>query len=81
MEESEITKCSLEVETPLVGGYKMKVHAGPGLVGANQGDKEVKFILDGDFSAAGQLSADSGARQAGGHAPLRPVLLPGGHHR
>lgn len=59
VEESEIAKCSLDVETPLVGGYKMKLHAGPGLVGGNQGDKEVKFILDGDFSAAGQLTADS----------------------
>ena len=59
MEESEIAKCSLDVETPLVGGYKMKLHAGPGLVGGNQGDKEVKFILDSDFSAAGQLTADS----------------------
>ena len=59
VEETEITKCSLDVETPLVGGYKMKLHTGPGLVGGNQGDKEVKFILDGDFSAAGQLAADS----------------------
>ena len=59
VEESEITKCSVDVETPLVGGYKMKLHAGPGLVGGGKVDKEVKFILDSDFSAAGQLSADS----------------------
>ena len=59
VEESEITKCSLDVESPLVGGYRMKLHAGPGLIGGGKTDKEVKFILDGDFSASGQLSADS----------------------
>ena len=59
VEETEITKCSLDVETPLVGGYRMKVHAGPGLIGGGKTDKEVKFILDSDFSASGQLTADS----------------------
>ena len=59
VEETEITKCSLDVETPLVGGYRMKVHAGPDLIGGGKTDKEVKFILDPDFSAAGQLTADS----------------------
>ena len=59
VEESEITKCSLDVESPLVGGYRMKLHTGPGLIGDGKTDKEVKFILDGDFSASGQLSADS----------------------
>ena len=59
VEETEITKCSLDVETPLVGGYRMKVHAGPGLIGGGKTDKEVKFILDGDFSTSGQLTADS----------------------
>ena len=59
VEETEITKCSLDVETPLVGGYRMKVHAGPGLIGGGKTDKEVKFILDSDFSATGQLTADS----------------------
>ena len=59
VEETEITKCSLDVETPLVVGYRMKVHAGPGLIGGCKTDKEVKFILDSDFSASGQLTADS----------------------
>ena len=45
-------------------GYRMKLHAGPGLVGANNPQnanqpKETRFILDGDFSAAGQVSADA----------------------
>ena len=59
MEESEITKCTLDVETPLVGGCRMKLRAGPGLVGGGKADKEVKFVLDGDFSTAGQLGADT----------------------
>ena len=59
VEETEITKCFLDVETPLVGGYRMKLHAGPGLIGGGKTDKEVKFILDSDFSASGQLTADS----------------------
>ena len=59
VEESEIAKCSLDVETPLVGGCRMKLRAGPGLVGGGKTDKEVKFVLDGDFSAAGQLKAES----------------------
>ena len=59
VEGSEIAKCSLDVETPLVGGCRMKLRAGPGLVGGGKTDKEVKFVLDGDFSAAGQLKAES----------------------
>ena len=59
VEESEITKCTLDVETPLVGGCRMKLRAGPGLVGGGKADKEVKFVLDGDFSTAGQLGADT----------------------
>ena len=59
VDEVEITKCSLDVESPLVGGCHMKLHAGPGLLGSGRTDKEVKFILDGDFSASGQLGADA----------------------
>ena len=59
VEESEIAKCTLDVETPLVGGYRMKLHAGPGLLGGGKTDKEPKFILDEDFSTSGELSADS----------------------
>ena len=50
---------TLDVETPLVGGCRMKLRAGPGLVGGGKADKEVKFVLDGDFSTAGQLGADT----------------------
>ena len=56
--ETEVSKCSLEVDTPLVGGYRMKLRTGPGLIGGGKTDKEVKFVLDGDFSTAGKLTAD-----------------------
>lgn len=59
VEESEIAKCSLEVDTPLVGGYRMKLRTGPGLVGVGKTDKEVKFVLDADFSTAGKMTAEA----------------------
>ena len=59
VEESEIAKCSLDVETPLVGGCRMKLRAGPGLVGGGKTDKEVKFVLDADFSTAGKMTAEA----------------------
>lgn len=59
VEESEIAKCSLEVDTPLVGGYRMKLRTGPGLVGGGKTDKEVKFVLDADFSTAGKMTAEA----------------------
>ena len=58
VEESEVAKCSVEVETPLVGGCRMKLHTGPGVVGGGKADPEVKFILDGDFSSSGRLGAE-----------------------
>lgn len=36
----------------------MKVHAGPGLLGGGKKDPEVKFILDNDFSSAGNIAPD-----------------------
>ena len=59
VEESAIAKCSLEVDTPLVGGYRMKLRTGPGLVGGGKTDKEVKFVLDADFSTAGKMTAEA----------------------
>ena len=54
-----MSKCAVDVESALAGGYRMKLHAGPGLLGGVKTDKEVKFILDEDLSANGSLSADS----------------------
>ena len=61
MEESEIAKCSLDVETPPGGGlpaWKAPTPV-PGLIGGGKTDKEVKFILDGDFSTAGKHNPDA----------------------
>ena len=57
--EEDVGKCTVDVECALAGGCRMKVHAGPGRLGNPKApDKEVRFLLDGDFSAAGELSAD-----------------------
>lgn len=52
-------KCSVDLETKLpTDGNRMRMHAGPGLLGGGKQDPEVKFILDGDFSHAGHITAD-----------------------
>lgn len=56
--ESATSKCAIQLETSLEGGVKLKMHAGPGLLGDGKKDPEVKFILDGDFSVTGTLPAD-----------------------
>lgn len=56
--EKSITKCALDVEMALGEEYKLKLHAGPGLLGDGKQDPEVKFILDNDLSAAGSIPAD-----------------------
>lgn len=60
VDEKTVSKCSLDVEMALEGGCRMKLHAGPGMLkkGPQQAQGEVRFILDGDFSAAGNLPAD-----------------------
>ena len=58
VEETDVTKCSTDVESALAGGCRMKIHAGPGLLNNGKGEREVRFILDGDFSSSGNLSAE-----------------------
>ena len=60
VDERATTKHSLDVEMALPDGCRMKMHAGPGLVkqGNQAAPGEVRFILDGDFSAAGKLPGD-----------------------
>lgn len=58
VEERDVNKCAVDVESALAGDCRMKLHAGPGLLNGGKTDPEVKFILDGDFSAAGNLTAD-----------------------
>lgn len=56
--EASTTKCSVDLETSFVDGVRLKLHAGPGLLGDGKKDPEVKFILDSDFSVLGNLTAD-----------------------
>lgn len=58
VDETTVTKNSVDVEMSLGGGCRMKFHAGPGMLkrGAQELQNETRFILDGDFSATGNLS-------------------------
>ena len=58
VDERTVRKCSLDVDLALEEGRRMKVHAGPSLLSSQKQDPEVKFILDGDFSAAGNIAPD-----------------------
>ena len=60
VDERTVRKCSLDVDVDLAleEGRRMKVHAGPSLLSSQKQDPEVKFILDGDFSAAGNIAPD-----------------------
>lgn len=50
VEEKLTNKCALDVEMSLGENRRMKLHAGPGMLGDGKKDPEPKFILDGDFS-------------------------------
>ena len=58
VDETRVGRSSLDTELSLEDGIRMKVHAGPGLINGGKQDPEVKFILDGDFSRTGNLTAD-----------------------
>ena len=58
MDESKVGKSAMDTELTLEGGVRMKIHAGPGLLGGGKKDPEPKFILDGDFSLPGSTAAD-----------------------
>ena len=58
VDEAKVGSCSLEVTMALEDSCRMKVHAGPGLLGGGKKDPEVKFILDGDFSTTGNIAPD-----------------------
>ena len=58
VDEAKIGSCSLNVSMALEDNCHMKVHAGPGLLGGGKRDPEVKFILDNDFSSAGNIAPD-----------------------
>lgn len=64
--EAATIRCSVDVETALRGGCRVKIHAGPGKVNRNgKMDPEVKFIFDQDLYMAGNIpvNASAGALQ------------------
>lgn len=56
--EKSTAKCTVELDTSFSDGIRMKMHAGPGLLGGGKKDPEIKFFLDGDFSVLGQVPAE-----------------------
>lgn len=82
VDEKTVSKCSLDVEMALEGGCRMKLHAGPGMLkkGPENAQGEVRFILDGDFSAAGNLPGEQVPNRAGHPARLGRAPVPGRHH-
>ena len=58
VDEQAASRSSVDAHLALPEGQRLKLHAGPGLLGGGKKDPEIKFILDGDFSVAGSLSAD-----------------------
>ncbi len=60
VDEAAVTKCSVDIDTLLKDGCRLKVHAGPGMIRKNipgqaTPDGETRFILDCDVSTNGKL--------------------------
>ncbi|NCB63293.1 MAG: TIGR04255 family protein [Clostridia bacterium] len=58
VDETTVTKSSVDTELTLTDGCHFKCHAGPGLLNGGKQDQEIKFILDADYSVAGSMTAD-----------------------
>ena len=64
--ENAVSRCTVECETAIRGGCRVKIHAGPGKVKrGKQEDPEIKFIFDQDLYMTGpvQLNLVAGALQ------------------
>ena len=60
--ETATTRCSLDVETALKGGCRVKIHAGPGKINLNgKLDPEVKFVFDQDLYMTGSIPVNTSA--------------------
>ena len=60
--ESGTTRCSVDAETAIRGGCRLKIHAGPGMVKrGTQQDQEVKFVLDLDLYMPGKVPVNYSA--------------------
>ena len=58
VDEKDVNKCAVDVETRLRDDCRLKLHAGPGLLGGGKKDPRPRFILDMDLSAAGKLTPE-----------------------
>lgn len=62
VQEAATSRCSVDADTALRGGCRVKLHAGPGMVKRNgQADKEVKFIVDQDLYMPGRVAVNLSA--------------------
>ena len=60
--EQAFSRCTVDCDLLLKNGARVKIHSGPGFVRkGRQKDPEIKFILDFDFYAAGNLPVSSSA--------------------
>ena len=60
--EAATGRCSVDVETALRGGCRVKIHAGPGRVNRNgKADPEVQFVFDQDLFMAGNIAVNLSA--------------------
>lgn len=60
--EQATIRSTVDVDTALMGGCRMKLHAGPGNIKiANRPDPEVKFILDLDLYMPGKVEVQLSA--------------------
>lgn len=56
VQESSVSRSSLEMEMAIRGGCRVKIHAGPGMIKrSGKHDSEIKFIFDQDLFLPGQL--------------------------
>lgn len=62
VKELSTSRCTVDLETAIRGGCRVKLHAGPGYVRKfGRDDKEVKFILDLDLFLPGQIPVNLSA--------------------
>ena len=60
--ETNVGRCSVDVELNIRGGCKAKIHAGPGMVNRNgKQDPEVKFVFDQDLYMPGNVPVNLSA--------------------
>lgn len=62
VKEDRTSRCTIDLETAIRGGCRVKIHAGPGFVRKfGQDDREVKFIFDLDLFMPGQVPVQMSA--------------------